>query len=64
MAVFDAASKLLGTAQHEESVQYVRVGAVPTGLSDIVLDFGISRAFKEAAFVVAAISEPDDPKPG
>jgi hypothetical protein len=37
---------------------------MPTVFRDIALDFGISTAFKEAAFVVVAISDRDVPKPG
>jgi hypothetical protein len=63
-AVFDAAGKLLGTAAHKEAVDYVRLGAMPTMFRDIPLDFGISTTFKNAAFVVVAISDRDVPKPG
>jgi hypothetical protein len=62
-AVFDTAGRLLGTAAHKEAVEYVRLGAMPTMFRDIALDFGISTAFKEAAFVVVAISDRDVPKP-
>jgi hypothetical protein len=64
VAVFDAAGKLLGTAGHKEAVQYIRLGVIPTMLPNIALDFGISKAFKDAAFVAVAISERDVPKPG
>jgi hypothetical protein len=37
---------------------------MPTMFRDIPLDFGISTAFKEAEFVVVAISDRDVPKPG
>jgi hypothetical protein len=63
-AVFDAAGKLLGTASHKEPDEYERLGATPTVFRNIKLDFGISKAFKKAALVVVAISEPDIPKPG
>jgi hypothetical protein len=63
-AVFDAAGKLLGTASHKEPVEYIRLGATPTVFREIELDFGVSKAFKNAAFVVIAISEPEVPKPG
>jgi hypothetical protein len=63
-AVFDAKGKLLGTAGHKEAVQYIRLGAMPTMQRHITLDFGISKGFKNAAFVVVAISERDVPKPG
>jgi hypothetical protein len=63
-AVFDVAGKLLGTASHKEKVQYIRLGATPTMFRDIELDFGISKAFKDAALVVLAISDRDVPKPG
>lgn len=63
-AVFDAAGKLLGTASHKEAVRYIRLGAIPTVLRDIELDFGISKAFKNAAFVAVAISEIEAPTPG
>jgi hypothetical protein len=63
-AVFDKAGKLLGTAQHKEKVQYIRLGAILTLSRDIELDFGISRAFKDAALVAVAISQPEVPGPG
>jgi hypothetical protein len=63
-AVFDAAGKMLGTAAHKELVQYIRLGAIPTIFRDIKLDFGISKAFMDATFLVVAISERDVPKPG
>jgi hypothetical protein len=64
VAVFGASAKLLGTAGHQEAVRYERLGKMPTTFAKIELDFGISNAFKDAAFVVVAISERDVPKPG
>jgi hypothetical protein len=63
-AVFDAAGKLRGTAGHKESVEYVRIGRWPTVAREIMLDFGISNAFKDIAIVVVAISDRDVRKPG
>ena len=63
-AVFDAAGALLGAAGHKEAVEYIREGRWPTVAREIGLDFGVSKAFKDAAFVVVAISDRDVPKPG
>jgi hypothetical protein len=62
-AVFDADGKFLGSADHTEHVQYIRLAAVPTTLPNIKLDFGVSESYKRAAFVVVSISEPKVPNP-
>lgn len=62
-AVFDTAGKLLGTAGHKEVMEHIRLGKMFTILREIALDFGISYAFKDAAFVVVAISDRGIPKP-
>lgn len=63
VAVFDGAGRLLGAAHHDESVSYVRLGLMPTLFREINLDFGVSNAFRRAAFAVIAISERDVPDP-
>lgn len=64
VAVFDAGAQLLGTARHKQAVGYIRLGAMPTMLPEIALDFGISNAYRRAAQVAVAISERDVPPPG
>jgi hypothetical protein len=64
VAVFDAAGNLLGTAAHKEAVQYIRLGLMFTTVRRIQLDFGISKAFKDAAQFVVAVSNRDVPPPG
>ena len=38
-------------------MRYIRLGATPTMSKDIKLDFGVSRAFRKAAFVVLSIAD-------
>lgn len=57
VAVFDEAGRLLGSACHKESVQYVRAGLMPCMFREIELDFGISEAYKNATQIVVAISD-------
>ena len=57
VAVFDSKGNLLGTASHEEPVKYIRLGAAPTTLQDMSLDFGESDSYKNARYAVVAISE-------
>jgi RNA polymerase sigma factor (sigma-70 family) len=61
--VFDARGKLLGTASHKESVLPIRLGQTPMMLREIEFDFGTSRDFSKAAFVVVSISNPEVPEP-
>jgi hypothetical protein len=61
VAVFDTAGRLLGVAQHDEPVAYVRLGATPRIFREIEFDFGVSKAFRRAAFAITAISERDVP---
>jgi len=56
-AVFDSRGQLLGTATHQEAVQYIRLGASPVESRQISLDFGISDSYRDARYVVVAISE-------
>jgi hypothetical protein len=63
VAVFDAVGQLLGVAQQDESVSYIRLGVTPRLVREINLDFGISKAFSRAAFAVTAVSERDAPEP-
>jgi hypothetical protein len=58
-AVFDEKGRLLGAASHKEAVQRVRLGRVPTVFRQIPLDFGVSRDFSQAAYVVVAVSNPE-----
>jgi hypothetical protein len=60
-AIFDPAGRLLGTAAHTEAVQYIRLGRVPMLLKSIDLDFGVSRAYHQAAYAAVAISDPEVP---
>jgi hypothetical protein len=62
VAVFDRAGRLLGTAQHHEPVKSIRIPLTPTVFREIEFDFGISTAFRTAAYVVVSISEPDAPQ--
>jgi hypothetical protein len=62
-AVFDAQGALLGTASHVQSVERVRLGAMPTMLIHVDLDFGQSRDFRRAAYASVAVSNPDFPLP-
>jgi RNA polymerase sigma factor (sigma-70 family) len=62
-AVFDARGVLLGTAAHKEAVERVRLGGIPMMMRKIELDFGTSRDFSKAAFVVVSISNPEVPEP-
>jgi hypothetical protein len=64
VAVFDAAGYLLGTAAYKEAVQYIRLGLMFTTVRRIQLDFGISKAFKDAAQIVVAVSNREVPPPG
>ncbi len=57
VTVFDSRCNLLGTASHEESVKYIRLGAAPTVLQDISFDFGVSDRYCDARYAVVAISE-------
>jgi hypothetical protein len=64
VAVFDGKGRLLGTASHKEAVQYERPGRmVPVFAGERKLDFGISKDFRDAAFVVVTISVPNPPTP-
>jgi RNA polymerase sigma factor (sigma-70 family) len=64
VAVFDGKGRLLGTASHKEALQYERPGRmVPVIAGERKLDFGISKEFKDAAFVVVTISVPNPPTP-
>jgi hypothetical protein len=63
-AVFDPKGRFLGAAVHKEEVQSIWVGRTLTVSREIAPDFGISKAFGQAAFVVVAVSERDVPKPG
>ncbi len=62
-AVFDKNRHLLGTAQHVEKVEYVRVGRTPIVLKEIKFDFGNSDAYRQAAFVAFAVSDTPVPRP-
>jgi len=62
-AVFDAKGLLLGTASHVESVERIRLGAMPTEFRHVDLDFGKSRDFRRAAYASVAVSNPDFPLP-
>jgi RNA polymerase sigma factor (sigma-70 family) len=62
-AVFDVEGRMLGTASHKEIVEYIRLSATPLMLRKIELDFGISQAFRNAAFVAVTISDPEIAKP-
>jgi hypothetical protein len=59
-AVFDGAGNLLGVASHREQVQNIRTGAIITVLSELPLDFGISRRFKSAKYVVVSVGDRGD----
>jgi hypothetical protein len=61
--VFDEKGKVLGTSSHKEEVQYIRLGREPMMFREIDLDFGISKGFARAAYVVVAIGERDMPDP-
>jgi RNA polymerase sigma factor (sigma-70 family) len=62
-AVFDARGRLLGTAAHKEAVLHIRLGQMPMMMPKIELDFGTSRDFSKAAYVVVSISNPEVPEP-
>jgi RNA polymerase sigma-70 factor (ECF subfamily) len=62
-AVLDAKGKLLGATSHKEAVERVRERVTPTILRQIELDFGTSKDFTKAAYVVVSISNPDVPEP-
>lgn len=62
-AVFDKNRRLLGTAQHTETVDYIRLGATPTIFKDIEFDFGNSEAYRQAAFVAFSVSDTPVPPP-
>jgi hypothetical protein len=56
-AVFDGAGNLLGVASHKEQVQSIRTGAIITVLREMPLDFGISRQFNSAKYVVVSVGD-------
>lgn len=56
-AVFGKAGDLLGVASHKLSVQNVRTGAIITLLTEIPLNFGISRQFKAAKYLAVTVSD-------
>ena len=62
IAIFDRQHRLLGAATHDEMVQYVRLGLTPTTFRNIPFDFGVSKTYRKARFVVATISDVDVPK--
>src|SRR5262249_20264831 len=61
VSMHDAKGKLLGTASYKESLERVRLGRTPLMMRKAELDFGVSRDFERAAFVVVTISNPDVP---
>lgn len=60
-AVFAKDGTLLGAAAHDERVDYIRLGVIPTLLHEVTFDFGASRDFSRAAYALFAISNPKVP---
>lgn len=57
VAVFDGVGRLLGSASHKETVQFIRIGVMPCMFREIEFDFGISEAYKNATQIIVAISD-------
>jgi hypothetical protein len=60
-AIFDARGQMLGAAEHTEKVERIRLSRTPMMLREFTLDFGISKAYANAAYVVVSISDRDVP---
>lgn len=56
-SIFDGKGNLLGTAAHKEQTKGFRMTTYLAALRQIELDFGVSDGYRQAVYVVIAISE-------